>query len=139
VQTSPHHHLLRFAATRAHFEQASADARRALDACGVQGRARYNAELVFEEVVSNVIRHGRAEEMSVALACESGASTIVLTFEDAGPPFDPLEHPAPVLPKSLEEAPLGGLGLLLARKASTDLRYERTPDQRNRLTVTIAI
>jgi serine/threonine-protein kinase RsbW len=131
--------VLRFAATRDRFEQASADARDALDACGVTGRARHNAELVFEEVVSNVIRHGHAADISLSVDCPPGARAIVLTFEDAGPPFDPLGHPLPTLPKSLDEAPLGGLGLLLVRKASTDLRYERTADEKNRLTVTIAM
>jgi anti-sigma regulatory factor (Ser/Thr protein kinase) len=138
VEPSPHLHVLHFAATRARFEQASADARIALDACGVRGPARYNAELVFEEIVSNVIRHGRTDEIRFSLACEPGAPAIVLTFEDAGPPFDPLTRPAPTLPKTLEDAPLGGLGLLMVRKASTDLHYERTPDDKNRLTVTIA-
>ncbi len=133
-----HHHVLRFAATLASFEQASADARAALDACGVRGPSRYNAELVFEEIVSNVIRHGRAAEIEVSLACDPAADAIILTFEDAGPPFDPLERPLPVLPKSIEEAPLGGLGLLLVRKASTRLHYERTIDEKNRLTVTIS-
>jgi serine/threonine-protein kinase RsbW len=131
--------VLRFAATRARFEQASAEARDALDACGVSGRARHNAELVFEEVVSNVIRHGHAAEISLSLDCEPGAQAIVLTFEDGGPPFDPLGHPQRPLPKSLEEAPLGGLGLLMVRKASTNLQYERTSDEKNRLTVTIAM
>jgi len=136
VETTPH--VLRFAATRASFEQASADARAALEACGVHGSARYNAELVFEEVVTNVIRHGHAPEIEMSLACLPGADEIVLTFEDAGPPFDPLKQPAKPLPKSIEDATLGGLGLLLVRKASTCLHYERTPGEKNRLTVTIA-
>jgi serine/threonine-protein kinase RsbW len=133
-----HRHILRFAAARASFEQASVDARAALDACGVRGPARYNAELVFEEVVSNVIRHGHAAEIEFSLTCEPATHVIVLTFEDAGPPFDPLAQPLPTLPKSLAEAPLGGLGLLLVRKAATHLQYERTSTQTNRLTVTIS-
>ena len=133
-----HTHVLRFAATRASFEQASADARAALDACGVRGPARHNAELVFEEVVSNVIRHGHAPEIAFSLTCEPAAHVIILTFEDAGPPFDPLAQPLLTLPKSLAEAPLGGLGLLLVRKASSRLQYERTPAQTNRLIVTIS-
>lgn len=133
-----HRHVLRFAAARASFEQASVDARAALDACGVRGPARYNAELVFEEVVSNVIRHGHAAEIEFSLTCEPATHVIVLTFEDAGPPFDPLAQPLPTLPKSLAEAPLGGLGLLLVRKASAQLNYERTPARTNRLTVSIS-
>ena len=133
-----HRHVLRFAAARASFEQASVDARAALDACGIRGPARYNAELVFEEVVSNVIRHGHAPEIEFSLTCDPATHVIVLTFEDAGPPFDPLAQPLPTLPKSLAEAPLGGLGLLLVRKAATLLQYERTSTQTNRLTVTIS-
>jgi anti-sigma regulatory factor (Ser/Thr protein kinase) len=136
---APTSHVLRFAASSASFEQASADARAALDICGVHGPPRHNAELVFEEVVSNIIRHGHAPEIELSIACDADANTIDLTFEDAGPPFDPLERPLPTLPKSIEEAPLGGLGLLLVRKASTHLQYERTPAGKNRLTVKIAI
>jgi anti-sigma regulatory factor (Ser/Thr protein kinase) len=137
VQPGPQHHVVHLAATKASFEQASVDLRVALDACQVRGRARHHAELVFEEVVTNVIRHGDAGSINVSLVCETQASAIVLTFDDDGRSFDPLQRPMPVLPKSLEEAPLGGLGLLLVRKASTHLHYERTTDQKNRLTVTI--
>jgi serine/threonine-protein kinase RsbW len=142
---SPHHHVLRFSPNLVDFERASTELRAALDACGVRGGGRYNAELIFEEVVSNVIRHGhdadgrRPQQIGVSLACDSPTNAIVLTFEDDGPPFNPLERPLPALPKTIDEAPLGGLGLLLLRKASSGLHYERTADQKNRLTVTIAI
>jgi anti-sigma regulatory factor (Ser/Thr protein kinase) len=132
------HHVLRFAAASASFEAAADEFRAALDACGARGRARYNAELVFEEIVSNVVRHGDAGAIDVSLACEPDADRIVLTFDDDGPPFDPLEQPLPGRPASIEEAPLGGLGLVLVRRASTSLRYERTGEGKNRLTVALA-
>jgi serine/threonine-protein kinase RsbW len=62
---------------------------------------------------------------------------IVLTFDDDGRPFDPLAHPDPRPPETLSDAPVGGLGLLLVRQQSTRLSYERTPEGKNRLTVTI--
>jgi anti-sigma regulatory factor (Ser/Thr protein kinase) len=132
------HYVLRFAAESASFEAAADEFRAALEACGARGRARYNAELVFEEIVSNVVRHGDAAAIEVSLACEPDADAIVLTFDDDGPPFDPLERPLPGRPTSIEEAPLGGLGLVLVRKASTSLRYERTGEGKNRLTVALA-
>ena len=61
-----------------------------------------------------------------------------LIIEDDGRPFDPLQRPDPVLPKSIETAPLGGLGIMLARKSSERLHYERTADDKNRLVATIA-
>ncbi len=132
------HHTLRFGATSAGFERAAVEFRAALDVCGARGRALHNAELVFEEIVSNVIRHGGAHALDVSLAEEPNGDAIVLTFDDDGPPFDPLERAMPPLPTSIEEAPLGGLGLLLVRRASSRLRYERTPDRKNRLIVAIA-
>jgi len=132
---------LQFPATKPAFEQAFADLRVALDVRGLHGRARNQAELVFEEVVSNVVRHGcgdgRAHRIVVSLAGDAHA--LVLTFDDDGLPFNPLDQPIPTLPTSLDDAPLGGLGLLLVHRASKDLRYERTSDHKNRLTVTIAI
>ena len=122
-------------------ERAAAALRDALDRCRVTGRSRYHAELVFEEVVTNVIRHSdRGEgahviDIDVSLAGDGRA--VVLTFEDDGSPFDPLQRPDPQLPKSIADAPVGGLGILVMRMASTDSRYERTANDRNRLTVTV--
>jgi anti-sigma regulatory factor (Ser/Thr protein kinase) len=134
------HHILRFPAQRDAFEQAFTELRRALDTCHVPARAHFHAELAFEEVVSNIIRHGCNDgcphHIDLSLACH--ADRIVITFDDDGLPFNPLERATPTLPKTLEEAPLGGLGLLLLRKTSTQLQYERLADHKNRLIVTIA-
>jgi serine/threonine-protein kinase RsbW len=138
----PHlgHHALRFPGSRAGLEQAAADLRVFLDRANVHGRARYYAELAFEEVVSNVVRYaysdGAAHQIDVSV--ELSTDAIVLTFLDDGRPFDPSQQPAPVLPSTIEAAPSGGLGLLLMRQRAADMRYERTPDGKNRLTVKIA-
>ena len=134
--------VLQVTATRAGFERGAHELRTVLDASGVTGGARYNAELVFEEVVLNTIRHGYRDEgagraIDVSIACRPEA--IVMTFEDDAPEFDPRERPDPVLPKSLDEAREGGLGLLLVRRLARDIQYERTSDRHNRLTVTIPI
>jgi len=135
------HSVLRVSGTLAGFEQAAAELRVLLDQFQLAGRARYRAELVFEEVATNVIRHGRIEgapvELDVSVAF-SGDS-LVLTFEDNGRPFDPLQRPDPPKPTSIADARLGGLGIPLVRKSAREVRYERTPDNRNRLTVTMAV
>ena len=134
------HEALRFPGTLAAFERAAADFRTALDHCGISGRPHNRAEVVFEEVVTNIVRHGSAGErpgdIDVLVARHDGR--LVLTFDDNGRPFNPLDRPAPAAPASLPEAPVGGLGILLVRKLSTDVRYERTADDRNRLIVTLA-
>jgi hypothetical protein len=46
-------------------------------------------------------------------------------------------QPDPVLAGHLDDATVGGLGLMLVRKFGR-IDYERTPQKRNRLTVTIS-
>ena len=62
-----------------------------------------------------------------------------LILEDDGVPFDPLRQPEPAVPESIDETQVGGLGLVLVRKLSTRMHYERTPQKRNRLTLSMPL
>jgi serine/threonine-protein kinase RsbW len=128
--------IIRFPSTLAGYEDAAAALRRLLDAHALSTSARFNVELAFEEIAINIIQHGGARDIEVAVAIEPHEA--VLTFEDDGIPFDPLEQPSPELPSSIEEAQVGGLGLMLVRKMAARMTYERTARGRNRLTVAIA-
>ncbi len=68
-----------------------------LEGRGIVGKAAQTAQLVLEELVSNVVRHGLAgdatQAVRVSLAVEPAA--LVLTVEHDGPAFDPL-HDSPV-------------------------------------------
>jgi anti-sigma regulatory factor (Ser/Thr protein kinase) len=134
------HLELNFPGTLVGFEQAFARLRDELDAANLSAGTRYNIELVFEEIVANIVRHGSDPERAVAIhvALEVGGESIVLTFLDDGVPFDPRERTDPIAPKSLEDATVGGLGLMLVRRAATGLEYCRTADQNNRLVVVLA-
>lgn len=135
----PGEHVLRVPGDMAGFERGAAALRSALDACQVQGRARYWVEVVFEEIVTNIVRHGytddRSHEIDVRLRCDPGA--IVLVVEDDGQPFDPRLQPDPARPASIDAAAVGALGIPLVRTAATELHYERTAEGKNRLTVTL--
>ena len=48
-------------------------------------------------------------------------------------------RPDPIPARSLEEARIGGLGIMMVRRAARAIDYLRTPDERNRLIVTIAL
>jgi serine/threonine-protein kinase RsbW len=110
---------------------------RALDAAGVSARVRFQAELVFEELVTNVIRYGYDEgEPFADIEVRVGPADVVMVISDAGRPFNPLERAEPTPAASLAEASIGGLGISLVRKATSDLRYERA-DGVNRLTAVI--
>ena len=95
-------------------------------------------EVVFEELVSNIVRHGFApgSDQSIAVRVVARPGAIQLTFEDDGAPFDPLAAPPAERLTSLETARLGGLGLPLVRKMAAELAYEPIASG-NRLTVSI--
>jgi serine/threonine-protein kinase RsbW len=129
-----------FPATHAGFAAGFDWLNQRLDAQELGAAPRYNVELVFEEIVANIVSHGAVpgQELQVRVTLHSLDAMIVLTFEDNGIPFDPCQRtevPAPA--KSLEEAQLGGLGLMLVRRAARSLSYERTAGGCNRLTVTL--
>ncbi len=131
---------LKFPATIPAFEQASSELRRALDAHGVRDRGRYNVELVFDEIVGNIIRHGAAEDGSCAIEVSLAfpGRSVVMHFRDNGRAFDPRSQAVRALPESLAEAEAGGLGLMLVRNAAQRIEYERTREETNHLTITVA-
>jgi anti-sigma regulatory factor (Ser/Thr protein kinase) len=104
-------------------------------------------EVVFEELVANTVRHGFSpqSDQSLQVRANADADEVELVFEDDGAPFNPLEAEAPAPFESLETARLGGLGIPLAIKLSSSVRYERPAARAeagfaptNRLRVTIS-
>jgi serine/threonine-protein kinase RsbW len=102
-------------------------------------RQIYRLELVLEEVLGNIIRYGFTEfsPSAIELVVMLVGGDVVLTFEDSGKPFDPLDVPEPSRPTDIASAKVGGWGLSLVRKFADRLDYERR-DGRNRLEVRVA-
>lgn len=130
---------IRFSGNRDGFARAFGQLHAALDGERLVASSRYNVELVFEEVVSNIINYGTMDgrEPQVCVTFESRTTEVVLTFEDDGRAFDPTIRTAPPPARSLEEAKVGGFGLILVRKAASSLNYTRTQEGRNRLIVSV--
>lgn len=122
------------------FEQAFLELRGALDGADLrpEGRTRYHVELVFEEIVGNIVRYGAPQggELRIEVSVDIRGDRITMTFNDDGIPFDPRGIGAAAAPKSLAEAPDGGFGLTIVRRVASSMRYERAADQ-NRLLVTL--
>jgi serine/threonine-protein kinase RsbW len=122
-------------------EQGFARLRDALDHAATKpdARTRYNIELVFEEIVGNIVRYAAPQggELHVEVSIAIGAGEIAISVEDDGIAFDPCGRTDDVVLTTLAEAPDGGFGLGLVRHAASSMRYERTANQCNRLTVTL--
>jgi serine/threonine-protein kinase RsbW len=81
-------------------------------------------EVILEEVVSNVVRHGKgADYVRIRASCEGDA--VRLTIEDNGTPFDPFAAAEPNRFTSVSEAKLGGQGIPLVKRLSRSVHYQR--------------
>jgi anti-sigma regulatory factor (Ser/Thr protein kinase) len=96
----------------------------------------FQIKLILEEMALNVINYGNkggTEPIDIRLA--SDRETIVVEITDRGQPFDPHhDAPTPDLELSLEERPIGGLGLYLVKTMVDEMHY-RWEDGRNKLTL----
>ena len=130
---------IRFTGSHEGFAHGFRRLRHALDREALNAGTRYKAELVFEEIVANIVGHGarNGREPDVRVTLEARPDSIVLVFDDDGVPFDPRGRPDPVKAKSLDEAKVGGFGLMLVRHATSSLEYLRTAEDRNQLTARV--
>lgn len=130
-------HVLHFPATAAGFRDAVLALRLILDGQSLHPRHRHDVELVFDEVVTNIVNHAQATGIVEARIRFGDGTTLV--FEDDGVPFDPRAHPAPPAATRRADLRIGGLGLVLVRDLCSRVDYVRTPEQRNRLVLGIPL
>lgn len=98
--------------------------RTALAARQVQGERIADAELIAEELLTNIVRSlGSRADARVSLGCALTPSQIVLTLRDNGAPFNPLAHEHTALEADIAERSIGGLGIPLVRGLADDCRY----------------
>ena len=88
-------------------------------------------ELVVEEVVTNICRHGYDDQPGqVELRCRRvDAQRLLLEFIDCGRPFDILAAPPPDLTVDLDQREPGGLGVPLIRAMVDEASYKREGNQ----------
>jgi len=99
-----------------------------LERRGIGADPSFKAQLLLEEVVSNVVRHAfrgdRSRDVHVEVAVGDSAISLVVT--DDAPPFDPLrDAPVPDTQAALSERPEGGLGIHLVRRFADEIEYRR--------------
>jgi anti-sigma regulatory factor (Ser/Thr protein kinase) len=94
----------------------------------------FQLTLALEEVVVNAIKHGQREQgrHDIEVTVRAEEDWVVMTVEDDGIAFNPLDAPPADIGAALENRPIGGLGVHLVRSLIPDLSYTREGD-RNRL------
>lgn len=94
--------------------------------------------LVLEELFTNVVKYGydddRVHEIIVRVMADNGVLTA--SMEDDGRPFNPGDAQIADTTGSVEERPIGGLGIHLIFTIVDSFEYERV-NGLNRSTITI--
>ena len=98
-----------------------------LESQSLPGAATYRANLVLEEVLTNIVKYAfeddSVHEISVLLVVKG--TDLVIRFVDDGKEFDPLAVPPPAMKESIEDISVGGLGVHLVRKSVDYIQYSR--------------
>jgi serine/threonine-protein kinase RsbW len=104
------------------------------EAEGLPPESVFSVNLALDEVVTNIIRYayddGRKHSIVIRLALEDGV--LSAQVEDDGRAFNPLEMPPPDITASIEDRPIGELGIHLVRSVMNSVEYRRE-DGRNML------
>ena len=98
-------------------------------------RVQKQLDIAVEELFVNVARYAYPN----ATADEPGMAWISYTYSadppsvavdivDKGIPYNPLDKPDAVTPTNIEDVPIGGLGILMAKRSVDEMRYERVDD-----------
>ena len=84
---------------------------------------RFQLEVAAEEIFVNIVKYayqpGREGEAVVRCSVEENPLSLTIQFMDGGVPFNPLEKEDADITLSAEERPIGGLGILMVKKAWT--------------------
>jgi anti-anti-sigma factor len=83
------------------------------------------ARLVLEELLLNVVHHGRPRSGRIEIHLARAGAMLRLRIVDDGAPFDPFSAPLEEHPADIAERRIGGLGMVLVRQSCDWARYKR--------------
>lgn len=97
------------------------------DAHALPVAVRRSVNVALDELLSNELSYGIAgrDACSVTVEVELDQERLTVTVTDDGPPFDPFSQAEPDTTLSVDERPIGGLGIHLVRKLMDEVRYQR--------------
>ena len=85
------------------------------------GKEILQVNLIVEEVFANIIDYSNAD--SIIVNAEFDKPLLTVEFIDNGVEFNPLLKENPLLPDTIDEAQIGGLGIFLTKEIADELDY----------------
>jgi anti-sigma regulatory factor (Ser/Thr protein kinase) len=94
---------------------------------GVPDAARQATDLALEEHLTNVLNYGfqNGEQRWISVRLDASENTMMAKVTDTGKAYDPLSAPEVDTTLSLEDKPIGGLGIHLMKQMMDELSYAR--------------
>ena len=91
---------------------------------------RRSISIALDELLANALTHGRQgrDPCSVTVEVQLDQDHVTVTVTDDGMPFDPFAREAPDTTLSVEERPIGGLGIHLVGRLMDEVSYQRRED-----------
>lgn len=88
---------------------------------------RRSLNVAIDDLLANALSHGRTgrDPCSVTVEVELDHERVTVILTDDGPPFDPFGRSAPDTTQSVEERPIGGLGIHLVGQLMDQVNYQR--------------
>ena len=96
----------------------------------VPDAVRRSVNVALDELLANEISYGMAGRDSglLTVEVELDQERVTVTITDDGPQFDPFQQASPDTTLSVEDRPIGGLGIFLVRELMDEVSYERRDD-----------
>ena len=91
---------------------------------------RRSISIALDELLTNSLTHGSTgrDPCSVSVEVQLDEERVTVTVTDDGMPFDPFARDAPDTTLSVEERPIGGLGIHLVGRLMDEVSYQRRED-----------
>ncbi len=92
-------------------------------------------DIAAEELFVNVCNYAYPDdapedpaEVRIGFEYEANPPSLTVTISDDGIPYNPLAKPDAVTPDDIADVPIGGLGILMAKRSVDEMTYERAGD-----------
>ena len=111
-----------------------------LEQCDAPPKVKRQIKLCVEEIYMNITHYAYNPDTGTAKIgvelkdSDKDQERIVISFVDEGKPYDPLAKQDPDLNLSLDDRPIGGLGIYLVKTTMDNVAYEHK-DGQNVLTI----
>ena len=108
-----------------------------LEEYGCKRSVQMEIEVAVDELFSNIAHYAydtKTGNATVQVDVTEDPLTVEITFVDSGKPYDPLAKADPDTTQSIEERPIGGMGILIVKKSMDAVDYEYK-DGKNILTI----